>query len=82
MNTAQPEQVRRNAWRAIGLFLILTTVFTCVFGGFMGYQGGTPSLLVTGVMWSPGMAAILTCLILKRPVASLPWAKKSAGVGL
>ncbi len=39
----------------------------------MAYQGGTPSLLVTGVMWSPGIAAILTCLILKRPIASLPW---------
>ncbi|MEE9381274.1 MAG: type II CAAX endopeptidase family protein [Hyphomonadaceae bacterium] len=39
----------------------------------MGFQGGTPSLLVAGVMWSPGIAAILTCLIVKRPISSLPW---------
>jgi uncharacterized protein len=28
---------------------------------------------VSGIMWSPGIAAILTCLILRRPIASLPW---------
>lgn len=39
----------------------------------MACQGGTPSLLVTGVMWSPGIAAILTCLVLRRPISSLPW---------
>lgn len=39
----------------------------------MAYQGGTPSLLVTGVMWSPGISAILTCLILGRSISSLPW---------
>lgn len=39
----------------------------------MAYQGGTPNLLVTGVMWSPGVAAILCCLILKRRISSLPW---------
>ncbi|MFK7830118.1 MAG: hypothetical protein AB8B57_10095 [Congregibacter sp.] len=64
---------RKAAWRAIGLFLVLTTALTSVFGGLMAYQGGTPTLLVTGVMWSPGLAAILTCLILKRSIASLPW---------
>jgi len=66
-------QQRKAAWRAIGLFLFLTLTFTCVFGGLMGYQGGTPGILVMGVMWSPGIAALLSCIILKRPVASLPW---------
>ncbi|GAB5413994.1 MAG: hypothetical protein Cons2KO_15970 [Congregibacter sp.] len=64
---------RRTAWRAIGLFLFLTLIFTCVFGGLMGYQGATPRILVTGVMWSPGAAALATCLILKRPIATLHW---------
>lgn len=64
---------RRQAWRAIGIFVVLTCALTSVFGGLMAYQGGTPTLLVTGVMWSPGIAALLTCVILKRPIASLPW---------
>lgn len=66
-------QLKREAWRAIGLFLFLTLSITSVFGGLMAYQGGTPTLLVTGVMWSPGIAALLVCAILKRPVANLPW---------
>ena len=65
---------RLRAWRNIGLFLVLTVGFTSVFGGLMAFQGATPSLLVTGVMWSPGIAAILTCWLIKRPVRSLPWA--------
>lgn len=71
MNTST--SVRREAWQAIGLFLLITFSLTSVFGGLMGYQGGTPPLLVTGVMWSPGIAALLTCVILKRPIATLPW---------
>ena len=64
---------RREAWRVIALFLFLTLAFTSVFGGLMAYQGGTPSLLMTGVLWSPGIAARLTCRLAGRPVASLPW---------
>ena len=64
---------RREAWRALGIFLAITISLTSVFGGLMAYQGGTPSLLVTGVMWSPGISAILTCLILRRSISSLPW---------
>ncbi len=64
---------RRKAWRTIGLFLILTLILTSVFGGLMGYQGSTPPILMTGVMWSPGVAAMLTCLLIGRPISSLPW---------
>lgn len=64
---------RAAAWRALGLFLVLTFGLTSIFGTLMGIQGSTPAILVTGVMWSPGIAAILCCLILKRPIASLPW---------
>lgn len=73
MHQSTHSQERKGAWRALGIFLSITIAFTSVFGGLMGYQGGTPSLLVTGVMWSPGIAAILTCLILKRSISSLPW---------
>lgn len=55
------------------MFLALTLVLTSIFGGLMAYQGGTPRMLVNGVMWSPGIAAMLACVILKRPIASLPW---------
>lgn len=68
-NTAE----RAAAWRALGLFLVLTFGLTGVFGTLMGIQGSTPSILVTGVMWSPGIAAILCCLILRRRISSLPW---------
>jgi membrane protease YdiL (CAAX protease family) len=39
----------------------------------MALQGESNLLLVTGVMWAPGTAAILTCLTLRRSIASLPW---------
>ena len=51
----------------------MTFTLTGIFGGLMAYQGGTPNILITGVMWSPGVAAILCCLILKRRISSLPW---------
>lgn len=66
-------EIRRQAWKSIGLFLLLTVALTGLFGGLMGYQGATPTILVTGVMWSPGIAAMLTCLLTGRPIASLPW---------
>ncbi|MEM1396693.1 MAG: CPBP family intramembrane glutamic endopeptidase, partial [Pseudomonadota bacterium] len=64
---------RSQAWKTIRLFLLLTACFTCFFGGLMGYQGKTPAILMTGVMWSPGLAAMLTCVLLGKPIASLPW---------
>ena len=64
---------RKRAWKAIVLFVLLTFGLTSIFGVLMAVQGSTPSILVTGVMWSPGIAALLCCLILKRRIASLPW---------
>ncbi len=66
-------QERRRAWWNVGIFLLLTLVLTSVFGGLMAYQGSTPPLLMTGVMWSPGIAAIVTCLLMGRPIQGLPW---------
>jgi len=67
-----PEE-RGKAWRAIVLFLLITMTLSAVFQGLMIYQGQMTRMLVTATMWSPGVAAILTCLILNRKVASLPW---------
>ena len=47
--------------------------FSSVFVGAMAMRGSMNLMLVTGVMWSPGIAAVLTCVILKRSIASLPW---------
>lgn len=64
---------RRDAWRAIGLFLLLTCAISAVFDILMARHGQMTRMLVTGVMWAPGVAALLTCALLRRPLASLPW---------
>ena len=64
---------RRGAWRAIGLFLLITIALSAVFDTLMARIGVMTRLLVMGVMWCPGVSAILTCLLLKRNVRALPW---------
>ncbi len=71
--TQATDSERRQAWRIIRIYLILTACLTGLFGGLMGYQGATPTILITGVMWSPGLAALLTCLFTGKPISSLPW---------
>jgi membrane protease YdiL (CAAX protease family) len=67
---------RRDAWRKIGLYLVLTFAFSSVFwfliisGGSLGTRGGLYVLLL---MWSPGTAAILTRLILQRDLRGMGW---------
>jgi len=70
---APTPQEKSAAWRAFGLFMALMLGLSCVFYAMMISQGAMNILTVTGIMWSPGLAAILCCLILKRPIASLPW---------
>jgi len=64
---------RREAWRAIAIFLVITAVLSSVIESLMAMQGSMNRLMGASIMWSPGVAAILTCLILKRRIASLPW---------
>ena len=64
---------RRQAWRVIGIFLLIMIALSAVFQALMAHQGKMNLLLVTGVMWAPGIAAILTCLYLRRSISSLPW---------
>lgn len=65
--------MRRDAWRAIGLFLLMTAALSAVFETLMGRMGMMTHYLVMGVMWCPGVSAIATSLILGRGVRSLPW---------
>jgi hypothetical protein len=64
---------RRNAWKAIGIFLLITVALSAVFDALMAKQGRMTLLMVTGVMWAPGIAAVLTCLYLRRSISSMPW---------
>jgi uncharacterized protein len=64
---------RRGAWRAIGLFLLITVVLSAVFESLMARMGAMTHILVTGVMWCPGVAAMLACVVLRRDVRALPW---------
>jgi membrane protease YdiL (CAAX protease family) len=68
------QEGRRAAWQAIAIFLVLTALFSAVIESLMAMQGSMNRLMGGSIMWSPGLAAILTCLILKRRISSLPWA--------
>lgn len=70
---ASAVQARHRAWQAIGVFLAITFALSAVFFYLVAKKGEFNLLLVTGLMWSPGIAAVLTCVHMKRSIASLPW---------
>ena len=63
-----------DAVKAIVLFVVITFALSAVFIGAMLRLGAMEQLYVTAVMWMPAVGAFLTCAIIKRPIASLPWA--------
>ncbi|HEY0609547.1 MAG TPA: CPBP family intramembrane glutamic endopeptidase [Chitinophaga sp.] len=70
---AKPE-IRKN----IATFLIITTIlclpvyYMCIRTGNIG-AGYPPVSYVMMIMWCPGLAALLTCLVRGIPVTSLGW---------
>jgi uncharacterized protein len=61
---------------AIGTFLVLTFAFSAVFYALIlisGRVGGGAGRYVTGLMWCPGLAALLTCRIHGIPITALGW---------
>ena len=63
-------------WKKIGVFYGLTLVFSNIFNAFELFGGKMDAgnlLYVTGAMWSPGLAALLTKKIFGEPISSLPW---------
>jgi len=60
--------------KAIIVFVVITFALSAVFIGAMVRLGAMEQLYVTAVMWMPAVGAFLTCIILQRPIASLPWA--------
>jgi len=63
-------------WKKIAVFYALTLIFSNVFNAFVLHAGRMDVgnlLYVTGAMWSPGLAALLTKRLFREPIAELPW---------
>jgi membrane protease YdiL (CAAX protease family) len=62
--------------KSIYLFLALTLILSSLFYFLIihsGHIAGGSGLFSTGLMWSPGIAALITCLILNLKVSKLGW---------
>lgn len=63
-------------WKKIAVFYGLTLLFSNVFNFFelnAGKMDAGNLLFVTGAMWSPGLAALLTKRLFGEPISELPW---------
>ena len=70
-----PEPATR-VWKKIAVFYGLTLLFSNIFNAFVLFGGKMDAgglLYVTGAMWSPGLAALLTKTIFREPISELPW---------
>ena len=62
--------------RCTGVFLLLTTAFSSIFYAFIistGHVGGGNGVYELGLMWSPALAALLTCRLKGLSLQSLGW---------
>src|SRR5262245_16597869 len=57
--------------RAVGLFVLLTACLSGVFWALINATQTANAVYIFGLMWMPGLAAILTCRILGRPLRTL-----------
>jgi len=64
-------------WKKIAVFYGLTLLFSNVFNAFELFarhpSDAAGLIYVTGLMWSPGLAALLTKRVFREPIAELPW---------
>jgi membrane protease YdiL (CAAX protease family) len=58
-------------WRSIGIFLLLTVVLSGIFWAFINLTQTVTAAYIFALMWMPGVAAMLTCRIIGRPLSSL-----------
>jgi membrane protease YdiL (CAAX protease family) len=66
----------RNTSSGIGLFLLLTLLLSSIFYALIigtGHLGAGMGMYVLGLMWCPGIAAILTCRLRGESLARLGW---------
>lgn len=70
-------QVQQDAKKRIGTFLGLTVIFSAAIWAFVfAFAGGslyTNQMYAFALMWSPGIAALLTTFIFQRNVRGLGW---------
>lgn len=62
--------------RPVACFLALTLAISSVFYALIigtGHTGGARGAYATGLMWCPGIAALLTCRLCRIPLRSLGW---------
>jgi hypothetical protein len=62
--------------RPITTFLVTTLTISSVFYFLIirsGHMGGGWGGYVAGLMWSPGLAALLTCKLIGRDIKTLGW---------
>lgn len=65
-----------NTWGQVGIFLALVVAISSVFYVLMinvGQVDGGDGAYVAGLMWAPGLAALLTCRFCHIPLGSLGW---------
>ncbi|MGY8986332.1 MAG: CPBP family intramembrane glutamic endopeptidase [Sphingomonadales bacterium] len=67
------DETRQSAWKNIGIFIFLTATLTALFQLLIQKSVGWIDYYNLGLSWSPGIAAILTCLIIKKDISSLKW---------
>lgn len=70
------EHVSNQRCKAITIFLLITFALSSVFYFLIIYTGkisGGNGRYVTGLMWCPGLSAIITSVILKRKISLLGW---------
>lgn len=70
------ENTNTNKFKPIGIFLLITFALSAIFYFFIIYSGkslGGVGTYVMGLMWCPGISALITMKILKRNISDLGW---------
>lgn len=71
MKPSPPQRLKPILLYVVIAFALSAIFYTLIISS--GHLGGGFGLYVTGLMWCPGTAAIITTLILKRPLSALGW---------
>ena len=69
-------QPARNGRTGVLTYLLCTFALSSIFYTLIiraGHLAAGHGLYVLGLMWCPGVSAIITCLVLRRPLSSLGW---------
>ena len=70
------EDQTENKFKPIGIFLSITFALSTIFYFLIihsGKLGGESGKYAMGIMWCPGISALITMKILKRNISDLGW---------